>query len=109
MEEEKELIEEIIVPEFTIDGTNTYCLYDDKDQTTLIAMAYSEEQLKEETKYYSSGVWFEYDNVIDSNYILNERKYSKRVRFPKEPLKREMYGEEMENKYALNSKIGDIR
>ena len=105
----KELIEDVVNREYVLNGEKTYCLYDDINQTTLFAMAYSEEQLKEVTKYYTSGVWFEYDDTVDSNMVLNERKFSKRVRFPKVALEREIFGEEKENKYKLSSGIGDLR
>lgn len=88
MENEKEVIEKVEEKEYILDGTKTYCLYNNKEQDNLHAMAYSEKQLKEVTKHYASGVWFEYDNVKDNNLILNERKYAKKVKFPKEPLER---------------------
>lgn len=77
--------DKINVEDYVLDGTHTYCLYDNKEQDNLLAIAYDEDQIKEETKYYSKGVWFESDNVIDNNIMVNERKYKKRIRFPKEP------------------------
>ena len=78
---------------YVLDGTQTYCLYDNIEQDNLLAMAYDENQVKEETKHYSKGVWFELDNVIDDNIMINERKYKKRIRFPKEPKIRPPYQE----------------
>ena len=101
MKEKEEVIEVVEEKEYILDGTNTYCLYDNVDQDNLLAMAYSEEQLKEVTKYYASGVWFEFDNVFDNNIILNERKYSKKVRFPKEPLELKSLNEIEEDKKVI--------
>lgn len=110
MTKENKMIEDIDDREYILTGEKTYCLYDDKNQTELIAMAYSLEQLKDVTKYYSSGVWFEYDNTLDNNMLLNERKYAKRVVFPKEPLELKSFNETAkEDKFKLNSKMGDVR
>ena len=64
-----------------------YCLYTDKKQTNLLAMAYSEEQVIEETQYYSDGVWFIYD-YIENKFLENEKIYKKKIVFPEVPQKR---------------------
>jgi len=61
-----------------------YSLYSDEDQKQLLAMAYSEEQIEEESQYYTDGCWFEYDLENDS-IMLNEKPYSKKIKFPKTP------------------------
>ena len=65
-----------------------YALYTDKQQTKLLSLAASIEQIKEETEYHSEGVWFEYDQKPGSNLLLNERLLSEKIVFPKEPKKR---------------------
>ena len=93
--------------EYVLSGTKTYCLYDNKDQDNLLAMAYDNETIKEETKFYTKGVWFEYDDTVDYNVILNERKCRKRIKFPKEPEKRPFQVEIQKN--TLNNKWDDLR
>lgn len=109
MVNQKKIVEKFRVErEFELDGTNTYCLYDNKEQDNLLTMAYSEEEVKEESKFYSSGVWFVGDNTIDSNMVLNERRYKKRIKFPDKPEKRPSY-HEIQEEIKLNSKWGDLR
>jgi hypothetical protein len=64
-----------------------YLLYNNEDQDKLLAAASSEQQIKDESQFYTDGVWFEYDD--DNGNLLNEKKYRKKVKFPNEPLKRE--------------------
>jgi len=102
--------ESIVVKQekYVLDGTKTYCLYNNKEQENLLAISYDEAQIKEATKYYSEGVWFEYDNVKDINIILNERKYKKKVTFPEEPEMRPTYFEAQEQ-FQFASNVGDLR
>lgn len=75
-----------------------WCLYSDKEQTELLACAYEEDQIVFESQYYSEGCWFEYDvekTEKESEILINERKYRKKVRFPKEPLERPNTGEDL--------------
>lgn len=65
---------------------NVYCLYNNKEQENLLAMAYNKDQLKEETQFYDKGIWFKYD-LIDDKFLINE-EIMKRIRFPKNPKKR---------------------
>ena len=105
------MVKESIIVEHkksVLDGTKTYCLYDNKEQDNLLAMAYDCESVEEESKYYSEGVWFEFDNVVDSNIMLNEKKYKKRIKFPSKPEKRPSYLETSEQ-FKFNSGVGDIR
>jgi len=99
---------EIKIQKYVLDGGKTYCLYNNKEQETLLAMTYEEDGIKDESKYYSEGVWFEYDNVLDSNSIINERKYKKKINFSKEPEQRGFKLEQSE-KFHFSSKMGDIR
>lgn len=77
--------------------TKQWCLYTDKEQTQLLACAYEEAQIDFESQYYSEGCWFEYDVEITERktaFLVNEKEYKKKVRFPKEPIERPKYGEE---------------
>jgi hypothetical protein len=94
--------------EYELDGTQTFMLYDNENQENLLAMVYDETDLEKASQYYSSGVWFICDNTKESNVILNERKYKKKIKFPKEPKERPSYVERMEE-FRLSSKIGDLR
>ena len=67
-----------------------YSLYNNKEQEKLLAMAYSEEQIHEESKFYSEGVWFEAD-YVDNKFIENEKIYKKKIEFPVEPISRNGY------------------
>lgn len=74
-----------------------WCLYSDENQTQLLACAYEEDQIDFESQYYTEGCWFEYDIEITerkTTFLINERKYKKKVRFPKEALERPKYGED---------------
>lgn len=88
-----------------------YSLYSNKEQDSLIAMAYSKEQLKEVSLEYSSGVWFEYDVIKKEGHLdtlINERLYKGRPKFAKnliEKIEKEMETEEK----LLHSGIGDLR
>lgn len=77
-------------------GEKIYCLYINKEQERLLAMAYSEEQIIEESKYYSGGVWFEYDAHENSSIIDNERLYKKKISFPETPVERPKFLEKKE-------------
>jgi len=70
-----------------MNGEKYYLLYDNKNQTKLLATANSLENLKNETEYYSEGTWFEYDQKINSNLLENEKEM-KGIKFPKEPKER---------------------
>jgi len=70
-----------------MNGEKYYLLYDNKNQTKLLATANSLENLKNETEYYSEGIWFEYDQKINSNLLENEKEM-KGIKFPKEPKER---------------------
>lgn len=70
-----------------MDENIVYCLYNNKEQENLLAMAYDKNQLKEETQFYDKGIWFKY-NLIDDKFLINE-EIMKRIRFPKNPKKRE--------------------
>jgi len=65
-----------------------YLLYNNDEQNKLLTTASSEEKLKSETEYYSEGVWFEYDQVENSNHLINEKKM-KGIKFPVEPKSRD--------------------
>lgn len=95
--------------EYELDGTQTYMLYDNKDQDNLLAMVYDEKELEDASKYYTSGVWFVCDNTVDSSVILNERKYKKKVKFPDVPEKQFDYGGDDERFSFNNKEMGDIR
>lgn len=93
-----------------------WLLYSDKDQTKLLASAQEEDQIDFESQYYSKGCWFEYDTEISPNkteYLINERKYSKAIKFPETPFDRPKYGDDEYNQSwtSLKSSIGkqDIR
>lgn len=77
-------------------GEKVFCLYTNKEQERLLAMAYSEEQINEESQYYSGGVWFEYDVIENTSIIDNERLYKKSIDFPETPNIRPKYVEEKE-------------
>ena len=79
-----------------MENEKIYLLYTDKKQTQLLALANNTDELKEETKYYSGGTWFEYDQ-LKGKFLVNE-KIKKGVRFPKEPEKRD-------NKYFDDNKL----
>jgi hypothetical protein len=68
-----------------------YVLYDSKDQKKLLTTADSDEKMKSETEYYTSGVWFSFDTKENSNLLENEKEI-KGIKFPAEPKQRE-YGE----------------
>lgn len=78
-------------------GEKVFCLYSNKEQEKLLAMAYSEEQISEESQYYSNGVWFEYDAIENSNLIENEKLYKKKVSFPNTPAERPRFTENKED------------
>lgn len=61
-----------------------YLLYEDKDQSKLLATASSEKEIPEESEYYSNGYWFEYD-LDKGKFLTNEKPYKKKVEFPEEP------------------------
>lgn len=61
-----------------------YLLYNNDEQSKLFTTASSVEKLESETEYYSDGVWFEYDQVENSNHLTNEKKM-KGIKFPAEP------------------------
>ena len=54
-----------------MDENIVYCLYNNKEQENLLAMAYNKNQLKEETQFYDKGIWFKYD-LIDDKFLINE-------------------------------------
>ena len=88
--------------------TKYYALYTDKDQTSLLAMAYDKEQLKEESLLYTGGTWFEYDVEFREGHIdlmENERLYKGKPKFAKEVVKEE----KEEDKPLLKASIGDLR
>lgn len=85
-----------------------YCLYIDKEQTELLAMAYSKEQLLEETQYYSKGYWFEYD-LINNKFLENERILKKQPKFPENPERRPTLGISEEKEGTRWIKSGDLR
>jgi len=64
-----------------------YCLYSDSDQTKFLSMASTLEKLKEESEYWSEGVWFEYTHKDGSNLLENETEMAG-IEFPKDPKKR---------------------
>lgn len=72
-----------------------YALYNNKNQEKLLTTADSEEKLKNETEYYTSGVWFSYDRKENSNLIENEKEM-KNIKFPEIAKEREHFkiGEE---------------
>ena len=81
-----------------MENQKQWCLYTDEEQTKLLACAYEEEQIDFESQYTSKGCWFEYDIEEGKNgtiFLINERKYKKKVRFPTEALERPKYGEEV--------------
>jgi len=67
--------------------TKYYLLYNNEEQSKLLTTAPTEEKLKEETEFYTDGVWFEYDSNDGSNHLFNEKKMSG-IEFPAEPKKR---------------------
>ena len=68
-------------------GPKFYLLYSDKQQSKLLTSAKSIDEIKSETEFYNSGVWFEYDTVSGSNLIINE-KIVKGINFPETPKER---------------------
>ena len=74
-----------------------YLLYSNKNQEKLHTTASSEEKMKNETEYYSSGVWFSYDQKEGSNLLENEKEM-KGIKFPEVPKVRVRYGEEEDKK-----------
>lgn len=75
-----------------------YLLYNNKQQTKLLTMAENEDVMKEETEYYSDGVWFSYDTKEGSNLLENEKEI-KNTTFPIEPKIREPYTESKNNNF----------
>lgn len=73
-----------------------YLLYNNKQQEKFLSMAASEENMKEESEYYITGVWFSYDSKDGSNLLENEKEI-KNTFFPKEPKVRARYGEVEKN------------
>lgn len=77
-------------------------LYKNEDQDILYACAYSEDEIKKISEYYSSGIWYEYD-LIDDKFLVNERSYTKKVKFPKKPKERKkLETEEIKYKWIDN-------
>jgi hypothetical protein len=77
-----------------------WCLYNNEEQIQLLACAYEEDQIDFASQYYSDGCWFEYDIEVGKNgtiFLINETKYKKKIRFPKEPIPRPKIGEEEYN------------
>ena len=68
---------------------NVYLLYNDKEQSKLLSLAESIEELKFESQFYTGGTWFQYDCI--GNKLINEIVYSKKTSFPKNPKKREPF------------------
>ena len=95
--------------EYEHDGNQTFLLYDNENQDNLVAIASSVDEMKEESKYYASGVWFECDNAVDSNVILNERKSKRRVKFLNLSVESQESIPKKKDKFALNSNVGDLR
>ncbi len=58
-----------------------YLLYNNKKQEKLLTTANSEEKLKEETEYYTEGVWFSYTVKEGTNLAENEKEV-KGIVFP---------------------------
>lgn len=75
-----------------------YLLYNNKQQTKLLTTAANEEIMKEESEYYTSGVWFSYDSKEGSNLIENEKEI-KNSTFPIEPKVRVEYSESKNNNF----------
>lgn len=90
-----------------------YCLYNNKSDKQLLALAYSKEELKQVSLEYTEGAWFEFDVEVTkerSTLLWNERTYKGRVKFGTkesvDALKKEK--EEIRksgNKTGLNSNI----
>lgn len=73
-----------------------YLLYDDINQSNLLAASNTIDGIHSQSKYYESGVWFEYD-VESENHLVNEKEYEGKYEFPSEPLTRELYIEDVES------------
>ena len=88
-----------------------YSLYSNKEQDNLIAMAYSEEDLKELCSENTEGVLFEYDVEQKEGHLdtlLNERLYKGKLKLTKK-IKEKKKIEDKEGELMLNSEIGDLR
>ena len=87
-----------------------YSLYSNKEQDNLIAMAYSEEELKELCLEYNKGVLFEYDVQERKGHLdnlINERLYMGKYNLgekakPKKKIK------DKKGELTINSKMGDL-
>ena len=67
-----------------------FALYSDHEQTELLACAEDIDGVLEESKYYSFGVWFQYDEYVTSKgstMLIGERLF-KDDGFPEEPEER---------------------
>jgi hypothetical protein len=63
-----------------------FSLYTNQAQDKLLACTRFEEKIAEISEFYSTGVWFEYDDV--NNILHNERLYKGKVKFPEQPKER---------------------
>lgn len=83
-----------------------YCLYDDQEQSKLLAMAYNVKERKEVTKRYTQGQWFsyEFENKNGTNVLDPDTEKKVKCTFPKVAKKEE---EEIEEENIITkSQIG---
>lgn len=71
------------------ESPKVYSLYEKPEYDNLLAMAYSEEQVEEESQYYTGGTWYVADLVKDK-FIIDEVLYEKEVKFLEKPKEREL-------------------
>jgi hypothetical protein len=65
--------------------SKAYVLYTDNTLKEMITMAYTKDDMKEETQYHTSGVWVEYD-LENEKFLVNEKIL--KTRFPKKSKER---------------------
>lgn len=92
-----------------------YCLYSDKNETELLAMAYNLKQRKEITLEYSKGQWFSYEcDETDENVFYEDTKKEVRTKFPKVAIPRDLKGniiieKKEDEKYKFDAGGEDLR
>ena len=69
-----------------------YLLYADKEQTKLLAQAYSLQEAKETSLEYTEGHWFSYEDI--NNVLENERKVN--IKFGAAEKEKEIYVDDTE-------------
>lgn len=60
-----------------------YLLYTDDKQSKFLSMARDLEAVKNESEYFTTGTWFEYEQKEGSNFLSGEKKLNNIV-FPSE-------------------------